>query len=207
MNEQGSVAPSGEGQERNGRRTMLRRVGAATAALFAGGAASTLSTGTAAAQTTSSVYLPIGPIRVYDSRSPSTLGRIYQGSVRTILSDAGTDVFAECFNLTVTATSGSGYLAIFPGDSTYQGTSSINWSGPNQTIANNAYTRIASNNQSINVFCGSGNTHFVIDLVAELTFVTTALRDGGPLSQEELIRRYSMRDVAETVMTDPLQSN
>jgi hypothetical protein len=34
MNEQGSVAPSGEGQERNGRRKMLRRVGAATAALF-----------------------------------------------------------------------------------------------------------------------------------------------------------------------------
>ncbi|MFZ4668012.1 MAG: hypothetical protein ACOYML_01845 [Microthrixaceae bacterium] len=174
---------------------MLRRVGGATAALFAGGAASTLSTGTAAAQTASSVYLPVGPIRVYDSRDPFTFGRIFQGEVRTLGTGAGADEFAQCFNLTVTATAGSGYLAVFPGDETYQGTSSINWSGPNQTIANNAYTKIGLSDGSINVYCGSGNTHFVIDLVASLTVITTALRLDEPPSTDELLKRYRLREL------------
>jgi hypothetical protein len=72
---------------------------------------------------------------------------------------------AALVNLTITNTEGSGFLGLFPTGTAWPGTSSINWSGPNQIVANSA-TVAVSPEGSIDIFCGGGGrTHVVVDLL------------------------------------------
>ncbi|MCU1501709.1 MAG: hypothetical protein JWM12_1063 [Ilumatobacteraceae bacterium] len=126
----------------------------------------------------------VAPVRVYDSRlAAPTQGKLSTGQSRVVsIADARNEVSglvttanvvpvgatAVVANLTVTETEGElgGFLSVVPGDATALSGSSINWSGPNQNIANGLTAKIAAD-RTVKVFCGgipTPRTHFVIDV-------------------------------------------
>jgi hypothetical protein len=166
---------------RTARRAFLFKGGTAAAV---GVAATTIGLGgRAAADPFVPAYLPIGPIRVYDSRKPGGR-RLTTGQVDTLAMGSFPEDLAYTFNLTATATAGSGgYLSVFPADKPWPGTSSINWYTSGMAIANNVFTGTwAANDNSIKVLCGSGSTHYILDLIGVSTIVDLAAAltsDGG----------------------------
>jgi len=111
------------------------------------------------------IHLPVGPDRVYDSRAAS--GKLFPFQERNLQTGIdSSEVFGITVNLTVTQTEGAGgWLAMFPGDISWPGTSSVNWFGPGQELANNAFVRIPDSGL-ITVRCGGqGPTQFVIDII------------------------------------------
>ena len=157
------------------RRALLRGGSIAAAAAAAAAGTSVMTAGPAAADPLVPVYLPIGPVRLYDSREEGA--PISRNQTRNLFADSAPSALLQgvCFNVTITGTvTSSGFLAIFPGDEAWGGTSSINWDKPGQTIANNALTLVSSVDGSINVRCGAaagGSTHFILDLVAYLVLI------------------------------------
>ena len=159
-------------QPDHGRRNFLLKGGAAVAGVALGAAA--LDGASASAVVTpilTPVYSPVGPFRIFDSRTST--GRITTGEEWLLTRTPDSSIEANCFNLTVTETVGKGWLAIYPGDVAFGGTSSINWFGDSQDLANNAYTKIEASNAGIHVQCGGGgtSTHFVIDIIGALVLV------------------------------------
>jgi hypothetical protein len=66
-------------------------------------------------------------------------------------------------NLTITQTVAAGFLGAFPADITWPGTSSVNWFQTNQDTANLVVVGTDSQG-AINLYCGAGQTHVVVDL-------------------------------------------
>ena len=139
-----------------------------------------------AGATSTGTFHIISPVRVYDSRlalpTPAP-GKLAGGENRVIsIKDARNETtgavttadivpagaLAVVVNLTVTETEGTqgGFLSVVPGDATDRSGSSINWSGPNQNVANGLTAKIAAD-RTVKVFCGGNpapKTHFVIDV-------------------------------------------
>jgi hypothetical protein len=101
----------------------------------------------------------ITPVRVYDTRFFQFGGAIGTGTHRTInvkdaldpitgavtLTDAiPVGARAVSFNVTVTHTLGAGYLALIPGADTTVTASTLNWTGPGQTVANGGLISLGS---------------------------------------------------------------
>src|SRR6185312_4037626 len=122
--------------------------------LVAGGAAlgAALTMSPAGAQEATAVdytYIPVPPTRVYDSRGG--LGPLQKGVTRTLftgLHAASPPPIAVTINLTVTLTHQKGWIAVYPGDEPFDGTSSINWFGDFQDLANNAFVGIPDSGSS-----------------------------------------------------------
>lgn len=120
-----------------------------------------------------SAYLP--PVRAFDSRqkvSPLNGAKLQPGESIAVTVPAdfgnGTIAVAVLVNCTVTQTEVSGYLVIrgsdLSGERPLPATSNINWTGPNQTIANLTFTDVGGEN-AIEVHNGGpGATHFIIDV-------------------------------------------
>jgi hypothetical protein len=126
-------------------------------------------------------FFPLNPGRVYDSRWPVfgnakiLLGQNRVVSVkdrRRILPDDGAVDLADfvpvgaraiAYNLTVTDTTGGGYLSVTPGDAATFSASTINWAGSGQSLANGTVGTLDAA-RTIKVFAG-GTTHFLIDIV------------------------------------------
>jgi hypothetical protein len=110
--------------------------------------------------------------RKLDTRDPGPLtGKIVTGQTKTLALTPELIVGAKSalVNLTITNTEGSGFLGLFPSGTSWPGTSSINWSGPNQIVANSA-TVAVSPGGSLDIFCGGGGrTHVVVDLLGYYT--------------------------------------
>jgi hypothetical protein len=123
----------------------------------------------------------ISPVRVFDSREPTsvlggakfdvgdvvsvTVSGAYQGD------DFATAVFA---NITITQTEGAGYLAVrgedLSGTLPPPTTSNINWSTSGQTLANLALSTVGGEN-AIEVHCrGLGRTHVIVDIQGYVPF-------------------------------------
>lgn len=89
------------------------------------------------------VYVPINPYRTFDSRAYND-GYLIGGD--TVYFDVLTDAanvpripasaVAVTYNLAVTDTSGSGFLAIYPADIYWPGNASINWMDTGTTLSN-----------------------------------------------------------------------
>jgi len=122
----------------------------------------------------------IEPTRVYDSRRPvPSGGTIGSGGTRVVSVADGRDLAtgavtvadlvpagatAIAFNLTIAGTAGNGFLSVAPGDSTAAGASTINWSGPGQSVANGSLVKLDGSRQ-VKVYAGpSGSTHFILDV-------------------------------------------
>jgi hypothetical protein len=116
------------------------------------------------------------PVRVYDSR-PGTSPAIgpktalFSGQDRTLdatVNGSGVPASASAIlvNLTVVNTTASGFLAVFKGGIGWPGTSSINWFGDAQILANGVTTAVA-NLGMFAVHCGGVNngTDFLVDVV------------------------------------------
>jgi hypothetical protein len=156
------------------RRSFLSRGG-----LVAGGAAlgavlaPTAAGAQVSAQAVDFIYLPVPPTRLYDSRQAS--GPLLNGFTRTLNTAFLTldpVPIAVTFNMTVTQTRQKGWLALYPANHTFSGTSSINWFGDFQDLANNAYVEIPDDNLStdgqIRVTCGGvagAQADFVLDII------------------------------------------
>mgnify|MGYP001165756614 CR=1 FL=1 len=125
-------------------------------------------------------YLPpvgdfnvVSPKRVYDSRSGVAIAA---GEERTVAVDRqlGTGavvvpagVRAVALNVTITGTGAAGFLSVRPALTAWDNTSTINWSGPNTTIANGTTTGVSSDLKVV-VRCGEGAgvaTHFILDVL------------------------------------------
>lgn len=143
-----------------------------------------VSSGRAAAASTPGLVTLQSPVRVFDSRDPSsvlggekldsgqsvaiTVSGAYQGD------DLATAVFA---NITVTATEGWGYLVVRPedlsGEQPWPSTSNVNWSSSGLTLANLAFSAVGGEH-AIEVRCdGGGRTHVICDIQGYVPFVVT----------------------------------
>ena len=160
------------------RRSLLRRGGAAAAGGIAVATASAVPTAEAQVGAFMPVYLPLDPVRVYDSRV--TEGKISISQERDLQTFLSASILAVTVNLTLTQTEGAaGYLALFPGDIACPGTSSVNWFGPNQDLSNNAFVFIPEDGV-ITVRCGGLRTHFVIDLIGASIYMPVAAGQTTP---------------------------
>ena len=153
-----------------GRRSFLK-AGAATAATTAAvGTSLVMGQQAASADPFSPVYLPITPTRIYDSRQG--LGRINGGQTRTLVGAPADYDWAFCFNVTVTDTVGSGWLALYMAGETWGGASTLGWSGPGQGASNNALTEVRASDVGFTIRCGGvGQTQVIIDVVAVITIM------------------------------------
>jgi hypothetical protein len=115
-------------------------------------------------------FVPIAPSRVYDSRV--TGGKVHDGEERVVslaqelngtseVVPAG--AIAAALTATVTGTEGAGYIAVFPADAAWAGTSSLNWFGPDQNLATTVLSKLDADRR-VKVRGGVNPTHFVIDV-------------------------------------------
>lgn len=128
-----------------------------------------------------STFTPIEPTRVYDSRVPNPLpGAVGAGDRRRLSVRAGrnltngavidrnlvpAEATAVAYNVTITGTTGSGFLTVAPGDAAAAKASSINWTDAGQTIANAGIVKVDGDG-AVTVFVGGpgGATEFIIDV-------------------------------------------
>jgi hypothetical protein len=103
-----------------------------------------------------------GPPRVLDTRVSG--GKLADGVERTVnLGFPGAR--GAVLNLTVTETEGAGgFVAVFPANVAWPGNSSINWSGPDQNVANGVITAMDPSGQ-IKIRGGAASTQVVIDRI------------------------------------------
>jgi hypothetical protein len=144
------------------RRRLLTGMGAAVA----GGGLLALAGGSnAQAAVEAATYFSLGPGRIVDTRVEG--GRISGGQIRLLKEFDESDGLTFAINLTVTATTGDGYLALYSADVARPVPySSVNWQGVNKTVAN--FNIIDGGLEGINVYCSGGSsnsTHVVIDIV------------------------------------------
>ncbi len=129
------------------------------------------------ANASAGAWFPLTPGRVHDSRAgirivPNAVATVFVGDSHT--SSGAIDVSgfvplgatAVSFNLTVTLTVGSGYLAVLPGDVSTSATSTINWFATGQTFANASLCKL-DDQLNLNVRCGGpagAGAHFIVDV-------------------------------------------
>lgn len=126
-------------------------------------------------------FVPIDPVRVFDSRQDAypESGVLGPNESKTISVADGRDLAgnvtspdavpegatAVAFNVTVTGTTGPNFVSVVPGDAPGYTTSSINWSGPDQSLANGSIVKLDDMRQ-VRIFGGdqTGSTHVVFDI-------------------------------------------
>jgi hypothetical protein len=124
-------------------------------------------------------FVPITPARVFDSRYLAPVGRLASGANRTVsvansyLPDSATvassnvvptGATAVAVNLTITDTTGAGFLFLAPGTASAVTASSINWSASGTTVANALVVPLDSARQLKAFVGGGGSAHFLLDV-------------------------------------------
>lgn len=126
-------------------------------------------------------FVPIDPVRSFDSRigayaengllAPNESKTIsvadsHDGVGTIIMADAVPDgATAIAYNVTITGTTGPNFVSVTPGDAAGYTTSTINWSGPDQSLANGGIVKLDDMRQ-ITLFGGdqTGSTHVIVDV-------------------------------------------
>jgi hypothetical protein len=135
-----------------------------------------------ASSASAGAFVPIVPVRVYDSRwvgVPGLVtGIITPGTVRTIpvangRSSTGTvtqpnavpaGASAVTMNITVDNTVERGNIAIVPGGVLTSATSSINWSSTGMVVANGITVRLNATDRTVNALGRSNNANLIVDV-------------------------------------------
>ena len=120
----------------------------------------------AAADGVTSRYLPVGPVRVADTRSPARGGytKLDASTIRVpVAGRGGAPGTATAAVLTITATQsrGVGYVTVYPAGSARPDTSTLNLNGPGQTVANTTLIPLGGGGVDIYVSVG-------VDLLIDL---------------------------------------
>lgn len=112
-----------------------------------------------------SLFVAIPPARTFASNGPVAAGsRTVVDVVGGAPAEIPTGATGIAYNLTVTGTTGSGYLAVAPGDAaTAPSVSTVNWPAANTTIAN--ATQVALDQGKVTVFAVGSATTFFLDVV------------------------------------------
>lgn len=113
-------------------------------------------------------FTPMAPMRVLDTRQaggPVSAGTPVQVDLTGMI-PAGTT--AVSFNVTVTGQTASGYAEVAPAGAA-AGSSTINWTGPAQTIANGHIVKVGAGNKVQISVGGSGTAQVVLDLTGAFT--------------------------------------
>lgn len=125
-------------------------------------------------------FVPITPTRVFDSRLalPGPAAKIVPGAPRLVSVKDGRSIttgavtspdlvppgtLAIAANITVTGTEGGGWLCASPGDAVAVTASSLNWNGPNQSVANGLALKLDSQRR-LKIFVSTSATHVIVDV-------------------------------------------
>jgi len=110
-------------------------------------------------------------IRKLDTRSPGPFTGKLAGGVTiapiSLLPELPAGAKAAVLNVTVTQTEGAGFLGLFPDGTAWPHTSSINWSGPGQTVANGTTVSVSPAG-ALSIICGGtadAKAHVIVDLL------------------------------------------
>lgn len=117
------------------------------------------------------VFVPVEPYRAYDSRTAA--GPLVSGQPRMVPTNVPAGAKAVAYNLTATGMTGSGYLAVSPGDAPAGGTSTLNYAAAAQTWANAAISGVDDQGQLMVAATGAP-TQFIVDVVGYF-------KDSGPI--------------------------
>lgn len=150
---------------------------------------------------TDSEFTGVAPYRLLDTRTtqlPLTPGESREFTVTgqgpVPLAGTSPGVGTVALNVTVIGPTETNFVSVFPGDSSFGGTSNINFS-KGQTIANMVITKVSTSGK-IRIFNNAGFTHIAVDVVgwfpvqsqfrsfAPQRFVDTRI-SGGPLTPGE----------------------
>jgi hypothetical protein len=150
---------------------------------------------------TDSEFTGVAPYRLLDTRTtqvPLTPGESREFTVTgqgpVPLAGTSPGVGTVALNVTVIGPTEQNFISVFPGDSSFGGTSNINFS-KGQTIANMVITKVSADGK-IRIFNNAGFTHIAVDVVgwfpvesqfrsfAPQRFVDTRI-SGGPLAPGE----------------------
>ena len=101
-----------------------------------------------------------GTPRVLDTRGGAKLAPGAEITVDLEMPGARSAVL----NVTVTQTDLAGYVAVFPADIAWPGNSSVNWSAPNQNVANGVITKVDPTGK-IKIRGGDAATHVIVDRI------------------------------------------
>lgn len=117
-----------------------------------------------------SLFIPIIPVRAYDSRDIGAGGPLGVGTPRTVNVTAGglvpADATAVAYTLTQTGTTNRGLITVGPSGSAMPAVSSINWFQANQTSANSSVVAVKDGKVDVWVQSSSGgNSQFIIDIL------------------------------------------
>lgn len=130
-----------------------------------------------ASSTSAGAVHAIDPKRTYDSRF--TDGPLTTGSERVVSVSDGIDATtgvvnapnivpngatAIFFNLTITQTTGAGFLQLAPGNASIVTASTINWASPDLSVANASFSTLDDARQVKILSGGSGSTDFIVDI-------------------------------------------
>lgn len=137
----------------------------------------------AQAAQTPGAFVPIDSYRAFDSRDSSTPGRLEVSESVTITADQDTEgnqvipdeATAVTFNITAADTRGAAYLQVTTGNRELGNTSTVNWNGDGEVIANSGVTAIfqstvPENENLENTFAvfingaDGGSAHVIIDI-------------------------------------------
>ena len=115
-------------------------------------------------------YQPIDPIRVLDTRSPTGGGALQPSQPRAIslgsVPGLPPNTVAVAFNATATGQTSSGFLAITPDPpQVVPPISTVNWTGPQQTVANAFVSKIGSGQMLYATLGGNGSSEAVVDVL------------------------------------------
>jgi hypothetical protein len=136
-------------------------------------------TGPSAGESSEGLFVPITPVRLLDTRQDKS--RLWPGWTRpfTLPSPINSRAQAIAMNLTATGTGGWGYFTLYPAQTTRRVVSNLNVTGPDQTVANHAITRISTKG----VACYSyDSAHIICDVTGWFTGVPAAATTGEPVN-------------------------
>jgi hypothetical protein len=103
-------------------------------------------------------------VRTYDSRTGD--GKLTGGGQRTItLAGVPAGSSAATVSLTVTGTTGAGYLGLFKDGVAYPGNSNLNWYAAGQTLAVTTVSAVSELSRILVRAGGSGSTHVILDVI------------------------------------------
>ena len=140
-------------------------------------------------------FTPMAPMRAVDTRAATesrAAGPLAAGAPVEIdltgMIPAGAT--AVSYNLTVTDQTASGYAEVAPAGAA-AGSSTINWTGPLQTIANGHISKVNGGKVQVTLG-GSGTAHVILDITGAFTAAGTSPDAGGFTAVER--RVHDSRD-------------